>query len=399
MKIAFVNSEWLPVPPVKGGAVEEWIERIAQKLESYKVYIFGIYDKALPRYEIKTHISYFRFKPGLISKILLCTYKLPFKNFRSPLFYFPYSLWSAFKLKRIKPDIIHIHNRPQFVWIIKLLNPDARIILHIHQVSAMYEKNIWIKRFFRKVDLFLGCSQFIANELKKRYPQIQNKTRFIYNGTDIERFKPVRFQDKAREDLREQFGINGQKVIMYSGRLAENKGVDILIEAFKKIVKYRDKNLKLLICGGRTYSDNSTSPYIEKLRNLSSEIKDNVIFTGYITHTEIHKYYLLSDLVIIPSLVEEGFCVIAIESMASGIPVIAPARGGLLEIITNKKDGILVPRITKEILVESIEGFLNQADSFAYYAVNGRQTVENNFSWDKISESVKITYQDIIKNA
>ena len=90
-KIAYINTEFLPVPPVKGGAVEGWIESVSRRLKNCRISIFSIDSDAISTSEEQGHIRYFWFKAGLISKMMMCSYKLPFKNGHSKLFYLPYS--------------------------------------------------------------------------------------------------------------------------------------------------------------------------------------------------------------------------------------------------------------------------------------------------------------------
>lgn len=144
MKIAFISPETSPVPPIRGGAVQAKIfELITRLSKSTEIYCFSIFDSSLPRFEKKENINFYRFKPGIMSKILTFTYKLPFKNSGSFLYWFTYSCWCAWKIKKINIDIINIYNRIQFIPILKFLNPGSKIILHIRQVSALNCKRLW----------------------------------------------------------------------------------------------------------------------------------------------------------------------------------------------------------------------------------------------------------------
>jgi spore coat protein SA len=398
MKIAFVAPETNPVPPVKGGAVQSWIENVAIRINFCEVFIFSSYDKNLPYYEKRNQVVYYHFKPGILSRLILCTYKLPFKNDNSILYYLPYSFWCAFKLREIKPNIVHIHNRPHFVWIIKLLNPRAKIILHIHQKSALLDRKIFSKSFFKKVDLFLGSSKFIASLMQKQFLLSENKIGFIYNGVDIKQFTPAWRSGEQRERLKNDFGLDGKKVFLYVGRIVENKGVDIIIDAFRNIVKNVSKEVILFICGGRTYSDNSLSDYLKKLHELVNDIKDNVIFTGYVPHEEIYKYYSIADVVLVPSRVKEGFCVITIEAMAMGVPVIATNRGAISELIESGFDGILVDSPDIKSFQKAMEDFIVSSRNYLEIAINGRKKAEKEFHWDKITSDLKDIYLRLLKN-
>ncbi len=397
--VAFVNTEFLPVPPVKGGAVEEWIEQTAQRLTSYDVHVFSIFDSALPLQEKKDHIHYWRFKKGIISKILLSTYKLPFKNDRSHFFFFPYSLWCAFKISGLKADIIHVHNRPHFVWILKYLNPRAKIILHTHQVSVIGEGEKWDEKFLRKVDLFLGCSRFIIEELRRRFPIESAKTAVAYNAINLPDFPALWTQEEKRALLRKNSGIsNGEKLILYVGRLAENKGVHLLLAAVKQLITDAKLPVKLIISGARGYANREVTPYIQKLYDEAQAIKEHVIFTGYVPHGEILNAYLAADIVVIPSEVPEGFCLITIESMAVGVPVIASNRGGIPEIVQHGGTGRLVEPTVSGIRNELKEALTNDR-SIQANVLNARLWVEENFTWDKVTRNIETIYEGLLTHA
>ena len=121
MNIAFVTSESYPVPPVRGGAVEHWIYEVARKLQRHNVFSFCTYEPLLEHYSQNEGFKLFMYKRGLLGKILLCTYKLPFKNSSNCFFYLPYSLWCSWKIRKLKVDIIHVHSRPQFIPILRML--------------------------------------------------------------------------------------------------------------------------------------------------------------------------------------------------------------------------------------------------------------------------------------
>lgn len=394
MKIAFIAPEYLPIPPMKGGAVEEWIEQVARRLSKYEVYIFSIYDKTLPRHEKEGNIVYSRFKPGIISKILLSTYKLPFKNDASRLFQLPYSLWCSLKLRNINPDIIHIHNRPHFIWIVKFLNPKARIVLHTHQLSALESMGSFRRDILNKVDLLLGCSKFLSSEIKKRFPHCA-APQYIYNGYAQEKFVPYWENHQKREVLRRKFKIGAhEKVVLYAGRLVENKGVHLLIKAFQLLNK-KYENIKLLIAGG-TVKGFSES-YGEHLQWLSKNSKA-IIFLGKIPTEEIAQYYLLADIVVIPSIVKEGFCNIAIEAMACGLPVITSGRGGLSELIEDNENGLVVSHIEEvPLLSGAIEKLLRDDNLRMRLGKNGYEFVKGKFTWENTAHNISNIYNSLIE--
>lgn len=398
MKIAYVNTEYLPVPPTRGGAVEEWIDRIAQSLPSHQVFVFSLDKKRKKTAEQKGQVKYFWYKPGFIANLMLSNYRLPFRKDDSKWLFYPYASWCANKLAWIKPDIIHLHNRPHFVWLMKKKNPKAKILLHLHQVSAFEEPVFWTKEFIDSVDLFVGCSQFIINELCNRYPVPKEKTTVFYNALDMAGFPTLQDRAAKRKNLREEDQLADKKVLLYVGRLVENKGVHFLLEAVRNLVVKGHTDLILIVCGARGYASRDMTSYIQKLYNIAYEVNENILFKGFIPHEKILNYYLKSDLVVIPSEVQEGFCLITIEGMASGVPVLASKRGGIPEIVLHGRTGNVVDDPSSENFERAIKLFIDRPDIFQRYQQPARLWVEEKFTWNKVSQTVEHKYKEMIGN-
>ena len=103
MRIAIVLQEWFPVPPIRGGAVETIAQELAERLVEHEVHFFCVSDPRLPLEERRGHIIYHRWRKDLLARLLLCTWKLPFKKSTSRLYFWPYAAWVARRLRRINP--------------------------------------------------------------------------------------------------------------------------------------------------------------------------------------------------------------------------------------------------------------------------------------------------------
>jgi spore coat protein SA len=400
MKIAYVNTEFFPVPPVRGGAVEEWIEQSARQLKDDEIVIFSIYHEALgttpPR---KDHIRYFWYKQGLLAKILMSTYKLPFKNPDSQWFYFFYACWCGRAIKKLGAEIIHIHNRPHFAWILRKLNPTAKIIMHFHQVSAMTGKPAQDPKFPQGIDLFMGCSKFITEEIQRRFNVPESKTRVAYNALDLNDFPHHKENSGHRKAQRFGLYIKDDEIaILYVGRLAENKGVHLLIEAANDLIQ-EGHNIKVIICGAAGYSNSKVTSYVQKLYDLAYTHPDRFIFTGFVPHEKIADYYLACDLVVIPSEVDEGFCVVTIEALACGIAVVASNRGGMPEIIQEGTTGTLAEGPSIPSLKIKIKKFVSNREKFKIMAENGRKMVEEKFIWENTARTLTMNYKELLSHA
>lgn len=398
-RIAVIAPEVLPVPPINGGAVETWIHEVVNRVSnSMDIHCFTIFDDKLLKFEIAKDVKYYRFKPGFITKILTLSYKFPFKKSSSYLYWVPYSFWCAWKIRKIKPDIIHIHNRVQFVPIIKLLNQDAKIILHIHQLSAINYKKVWNNKVLQKIDIIIGCSQFLEGEIRKRFGFYKNIT-YLYNGYDRDVLLPYWIKGEERRVAREKYRIlDNEKVILYVGRLAENKGVHLLIKAFSSLTK-KYNNIKLLIVGGETQGDITAAAYNVYLKELAEgRGQGKVVFTGKIAHDAMPRYYLLGDILVIPSLVKEGLPLVALEAMACGLPIISSGRGGLSEITNDGETGFIVSDIENITeLSKNIEQLINNEDLRLNISRKSYEFVRERFTWQNISKDLDGIYSALLK--
>jgi glycosyltransferase involved in cell wall biosynthesis len=120
---------------------------------------------------------------------------------------------------------------------------------------------------------------------------------------------------------------------MYSGRIQESKGVKILAEAFMEIEKY--SNLVLIIVGSSEFKNSKLGALYKEINKVSN-LKNRIIFSGYIDYIDMPYMYNLADLVVVPSLYPEAFSLVALEALSSGLPVIVSDSGGTQEVINDK---------------------------------------------------------------
>ncbi|MCM1567409.1 MAG: glycosyltransferase [Dehalobacter sp.] len=203
----------------------------------------------------------------------------------------------------------------------------------------------------------------------------------ICNNTDSESFKST-------------YGINSKYVILFVGRLVEVKGCEYLIRAFKSVVEERDKDIQLVIVGN--------GPLEDSLKNMAIElgINKNIIFKGYVDHDRIADYFGLSDIVVFPSIVDssgfqEGLPVVLIEALSAGKPVIATNTKGVLEVIENGYNGIIVEQKNGPQIAEEIDNVIKDSELRSKLSVNALE-YSNKFGWDNISGQYMKTLESVL---
>ena len=236
-----------------------------------------------------------------------------------------------------KPDVVH--SQTEFSTLIM-----ARYIikktgaLHLHTYHTMYEE--YVKYLFKgklirpkmvgrltqlvfyKMDGIVVPTEKMKENLIKS--KIQKPLYVVPTGLDIGKFQK-RISQEDKRDLINKYGLEGKKLLVYVGRLGQEKNIEEIIVNFTKM-EYKQNNIKLMIVGG--------GPYLSTLKDLVSNlnINDSVIFTGMIHPDEIYKYYQLGHIFVSASTSEtQGLTYI--EALASGVPVICredPCVKGLI---------------------------------------------------------------------
>lgn len=243
-----------------------------------------------------------------------------------------YPLKALKKIKKWNLDVIHSHTDFGVGIFARLVAKQFDIPI-VHTYHTMYEDYIHYitKGYFiepgRKIVEYLTkfhCNQAI-NELivptKKTYDLFKEKYKVDRNvhivptGIEVERFYREKINSKKIETLKEELGLKKEDfVILYVGRLAKEKSVDVLIDAHKDICM-KHKNAKLLIVGD--------GPDINLLKKQADKlnISNSVIFTGKVPWKDVPKYYSLAHIFATASKTEtQGLTVI--EGMAASLPVV-----------------------------------------------------------------------------
>ncbi|MDJ0617238.1 MAG: glycosyltransferase family 4 protein [Calothrix sp. MO_192.B10] len=335
----------------------------------------------------------------------------------SQLFYIHYALQIANHLRKHKCDIVHIHSLSQFVPIIKAFNPEIKIVLHMHcqWLSQLDYQTIY--RRLKKVDLIIGCSEYITEKVRRRFPEFAAKCKTIYNGVNIDSCTTKLHLNSHNQSLK-----NANKRLLFVGRVSPEKGVHLLLKALEKVVFYFPE-VHLNVVGSITGSlpknilvdlDNS-DPKVAELKSfytpdpktgkilsyweqlqakISPELAKHVTFHGSVAHSELDKYYREADIFINSSL-SEAFPIPIPEAMGRSLPVIGSRVGGIPEAILHEKTGIVVDSGDASILAEAILHLLNNDNLRVEMGKAGYQRAYELFSWEKVSQNLLNEYKNL----
>ena len=186
-------------------------------------------------------------------------------------------------------------------------------------------------------------------------------------GVDCDLYSPV----KKNNAIRERYNINEKYVLLFVSRLAPEKNLETLKKIMWKLPEELKQQTSWLIVG-----DGPAMPQFQE--NLPT----NVTFTGYKQGNELAELYATADLFVFPSATET-FGNVALESLASGTPVIAAGAGGLIDVITEGRNGIFCSPYDEDDYVSAINRLLKDQTERKMMGYDGRRHALSQ-SWDAI---------------
>jgi spore coat protein SA len=399
-KVAIIAPNSLPVPPIRGGAIQTFITELLPNFREFKPYVFSNCDYGidhLPLRETSGNIEHRR-----ICQSPMEEFKIKLRHFALMRNYYPYVMEIIKQIREIKPDVIHLMNRPWFLPILRQhLKSEHKIILHHfnNYLMEMPKEKAW--SYLKLADAFIGCSRFTVNaDVVSRFPEFKDKAYVVSNGIDTDKFDPSRIDQAKLEELRHKYSITkSESVILYVGRLSEDKGAEELIRAFRKIVIEKEhRGVKLMVVGASFFGGSTNmTPFIKRLHEISRDIKDKIVFTGFISRKDIQDIFALGSIVVVPSIVHDASPNVVYEGSSMKIPVVGSVRGGIPELIENGKTGLLV-NDPKDIddLAEKILYFINNLEERRSFGEAGREYMIKNFTWKTVAAKTENVYKEVL---
>ncbi len=235
----------------------------------------------------------------------------------------------------ISNQIIEIHNRPYLVQVTKnnlKLNHNLCLFFHNDPLQMKGSRSIFEREKLLSITKKIFCvSEYIKTQFLKGIKDDFGKVIVLYNGV-------LRNSKKLPKKRKE---------IIFCGRLVEEKGVHLYVEAIKSVYEFA-KKWKFSLIGSQKLGSLEQGRYsqnvIKKFKNIGSRVE----ITGYLSKEKVVTRMQKASIIVIPSIWEEPFGLVAAEAMANGIAIIASDVGGLPEIINS--NGILIKNInTKKI--------------------------------------------------
>ena len=292
MKIAFLTQPFDMVgPSTQFSSIPIIAYQLARRLaSSNEIILYGIQGHHQPREEsdnlgihykrISVEIENWLVKPLKVIDRISPFHDPKKPSFSSYLHHLGYALQVGRDIWRQKCDIVHIFNFSQFGPIIRKVAPDVKIVLHMQCEWLTQLDKEMIEERLVDIDLILGCSDYITNKIRDRFPQFAERCQTAYNGVNLDDFRNL---DNSNSDSNEK--------ILFVGRISPEKGVHVLLDAFEFVLtKHPHAQLNIVGSPGVVPFD-----YVVKVSDEEEVVKLGSFYSGRFRKRDHYGEYLKSD--------------------------------------------------------------------------------------------------------
>ncbi len=299
-----------------------------------------------------------------------------------------YLIFGYFRIRSLRPQLLHAHEllSPTDLGILAKRSLGCPLMVKVLRGGELGDLDklhhrrggkARIQRLKQHVDIFLTISREIETELAAEGIDAA-RCRFLPNGVDTHIYQPA--SQREKKEIRAALGLPDGPICLYSGRLAPEKGLDTLLESWKKINTGHPQAHLLLLGSG---------PQEAALRQMAGE---RVIFSGYVPDPCL--YYQACDLFVLPSQTE-GLSNAMLEAMACGLPVVATHVGAAQELNPKGENGRLVSAGSAQELAQALEFFLSNPLEGRRMGANGRKFIQNAYSLDQTLARLTAVYAEL----
>ncbi len=374
-RVAILSPCVLPVPSVKGGAVEDILTRILKdnrKKKRIKIDLYSICeDKELDlSFECNEYSAIIPVKDNCIIKTAdivrdKLNRELPIESARR---FIDHSAITAF-FKRVSEldanyDAVIVVNQASLaVSLLSALEPeyDLPVYFYMHNDVDIYRSKPDIQWLVSRGVIFIAVSNYIKNRIIEQSEGAVVKV--LYNGVSVPKERcHVRDNDKFR--------------FLFSGRIIKEKGVKELVTAFIKLLNISSDNKNRYELGIIGFSD-TTTKYEKEILDYIEKYSGNIKYYKKCSHDEMLSKYEEYNSVVMPTIGTESFCLVALETIARGIPLITTNGGALPEIVgdgalvIDKNHNIIDGLVDAMIKISTDQAYTNELRVRAYNRVQG----------------------------
>jgi D-inositol-3-phosphate glycosyltransferase len=305
-----------------------------------------------------------------------------------PLSYLEYQVRVVTELcrRRARPDVLHFHSEPEgAVTSLPLRSPT---VLSYDNFYFRGGRRVPLFPLYRRVlhrfDALLPCSEYCAAASAAYWALPSDRISVVYNGVNLEQFRP---DPEAAERERRRLKING-KVVLYLGRVCEQKGTDTLLSAFRRLRSF-DPTIQLLIAGPleQFLGNPSVSEWPQSIAASGAR------YLGRVPDERLPGLMTLADVFVMPTRNLEMFGMAAVEAQACGTPVVASDHGGLRETV-GADTGLRFRPGDSQQLADCLMTLLGDEARRRQLASAARQRAAR-FAWENIVHQLDRVYHSV----
>jgi alpha-maltose-1-phosphate synthase len=268
------------------------------------------------------------------------------------------------------------------------------------QLGRGYRVSTWLERTaYGNADGVIAVSQAMRRDVHETYEVPLEKIRVIYNGVDIEAYRP-----SPEPATLAAYGIDpARPFLLFVGRITHQKGIFHLLEA----VRFMDPELQVVLCAAAPDTPQIGADMAARVEGLQAEGSRRVIWLSqFMPQNDLISLYSQAALFVCPSIYEP-FGIINLEAMACGTPVVGAAVGGIREVVRPEETGLLVPFEPRSPsdpepkdpgqyardLAAAVNRLLAAPEMRENMGRRARQVVEDHFSWQSIARQTLEYYE------
>lgn len=392
--IAIITTGLLPVPSVMGGAVENLVQNFIDENERQGSARLTVYSIATPdaieKAQAYTHTDFvFIQTPWVIrvaDAILYSIFQRLINTNKSASL--RALLQRLYFMRRVSKHIATKNHH-------KILFENAIIQTHMlrwHKNQERYKGKIYvhihneITNFYKTYEYLADAtiivvSNFIKDSLIAKSTQskthsgpLQNVS-VLKNAVDNTQFTAMT-RKRASKLLHQQYKIDAsKKIILFSGRLTPEKGIDVLLRALDRV---KEHNYQLLVVGSSFFGTDIKNSFLKELRDLTEAHREHVTFTGYIDYDKMPLLYRGCDFAVLPSVCNDAAPLTVIESITAGLPMITTNRGGIPEYASDRAAILLDTDENLELsIAKNIEKLLREDDALQAMSKAGQRAAKD----------------------
>jgi glycosyltransferase involved in cell wall biosynthesis len=277
-------------------------------------------------------------------------------------------------------DIIHFHGSDDVTFPTFSFLVGKPKIMHSHGFNDFRTYKRYLNKFLLRVvaDLYISITRQHAGELNELgIPK--EKIIYLPNSVDTTVFSPA--------------GERIGNLVLFVGRIQHVKGLHVLLKALRHI----KKPVSLIVAGPPVLP-------LEYFHNIMNAIEESnrigphtIKYLGSMDRDDLVQWYQKAAVLVCPSL-GESFGIVNAEALSCGTPVVATNVGGIPEVVHNYENGILVPVNDYLKMAESIQYLLDHEDIRNRFGMEGRRSVLENYSRDRVTARLVEIYERLLAN-